>query len=109
MHELGITRSIVETGSQRAAGRPVARVTVEVGRLVAVMPDAMRFCYDICAVGTELEGSVLEIVEMPAAALCRDCGAHVVLDQTIGRCDCGGIDLELVAGQELRVREMELA
>ncbi|MBA3731738.1 MAG: hydrogenase maturation nickel metallochaperone HypA, partial [Gammaproteobacteria bacterium] len=52
MHELGITQSIVEMVAGRAADARIQRVTVEIGKLSAILPDAIRFCFDICAQGT---------------------------------------------------------
>ena len=69
----------------------------------------VRFCYDICAKGTLLEGSVLEIIEVAGAGVCRDCGGEVALSQLYGRCICGGANLRLVAGEELKIKEMEVA
>ena len=63
MHELSITRNVVAIVSERAAGQRVTRVRLEIGRLSAVVPDSIRFCFDICAQGTPLEGAELEIVE----------------------------------------------
>ena len=63
MHELSITRNVVAIVSERAEGQRVTRVRLEIGRLTAVMPDSIRFCFDICAQGTPLEGAELEIVE----------------------------------------------
>ena len=39
MHEMGITQSIVAIVSEQAAGRKVRRVTLEIGKLAAIMPD----------------------------------------------------------------------
>ena len=109
MHELGITRNVVAICSERAAGAQVKRVTLEIGKLSAVLPESVRFCYDICAKGTLLEGSVLEIIEVAGAGVCRDCGGEVALSQLYGRCICGGANLRLVAGEELKIKEMEVA
>lgn len=109
MHELGITRSVVAICSEQARGAPVRRVTLEIGKLSAVLPDSVRFCFDICARGTLLEGAALDIIEVPGAALCRDCGAEVPLSQLYGRCGCGSANLRLVAGEELKIKEMEVA
>ena len=57
MHELGITRNVVSIVSERAAGQKVLRVTLEVGRLSGMLSDAIRFCFDICAKGTSLDGA----------------------------------------------------
>ena len=108
MHELGITRSVVAICSERAAGAQVKRVTLEIGQLSAVLPASVRFCFDICAKGTPLEGSVLEIVEIPGTAVCRDCDGEVRLSQLFGRCACGGSNLRLVSGEELKIKEMEV-
>jgi hydrogenase nickel incorporation protein HypA/HybF len=63
VHELSITRNVVAIVSERAEGQRVTRVRLEIGRLTAVVPDSIRFCFDICAQGTPLAGAELEIVE----------------------------------------------
>jgi hydrogenase nickel incorporation protein HypA/HybF len=109
MHELSIANSVVELCAERAMGARVLRVTLEIGRLSAVMPDAIRFCFDVCAKDTALEGATLEIVETPGRARCRDCGADVALADLLGSCACGSNNLELLAGGELKIKEMEVA
>jgi hydrogenase nickel incorporation protein HypA/HybF len=32
----------------------------------------------------------------------------VPLERPFGRCDCGGTDLDWIAGDELKIREMEV-
>jgi hydrogenase nickel incorporation protein HypA/HybF len=107
MHELGITRSVVAICAEHANGARVKRVTLEIGKLSAILPDAVRFCFDICAKGTVVEGAQLEIIEIPGKAICRQCQRPVHLAQPFGRCDCGCNDLEQIAGHELKVKEME--
>jgi hydrogenase nickel incorporation protein HypA/HybF len=109
MHELSITRSVVAIVSERAAGRRVTRIRLEIGRLSAVVPDAIRFCFDICAADTPVAGAALEIDEIPGLGCCNDCGTLVRLEAPAGRCPrCGTASLRLVAGQELNVKEMEV-
>lgn len=108
MHELAITQEIVEILRQRAGERRVRRVVIEIGKLSAVLPDAVRFCFDLCAEGTPAEGAALEILEPPGRARCRSCAGEVTLDRPFGRCGCGSSDLEWISGEELRVREMEV-
>ena len=108
MHELGITRNIVAIVSEHAGSKPVRRVRVEIGKLSAIMPDAIRFCFDIVAKGTVVEGAELEIIEIPGKAVCKACGARVELDTVIGICACGSRDLTRISGEELNIKEMEL-
>lgn len=108
MHELGITRSVVAICTEYSHGAMVKRVTLEIGKLSAIMPEAIRFCFDICAKGTVVEGATLEILEIEGLGKCKNCGVNVELKQIVGRCECGSNDLEIVAGKELKVKEMEV-
>jgi len=110
MHEMSITQSLVEAcaAEAEAEGARVTRVTVEIGCLCGVMADAVRFCYDVCAQGTALEGSRLDIVAVPGQALCRDCGAAMAVDDWLTLCACGSANLGFSGGDELRIKEMEV-
>jgi hydrogenase nickel incorporation protein HypA/HybF len=108
MHELGITQEILAVVSERSEGARVRRVVLEIGKLTAILPDALRFCFEVCSAGTVAEGAELEIDELPGRARCRQCGAEVQLDQPFGRCACGSSDLDWLSGEELRIKEMEV-
>ena len=109
MHELAITQSIVESVADHAGGRPVRRVVLEVGTLAGVMTDSILFCFDLATQGTPLEGAVLEIHMVEARARCRACGAVFVQDTLLRSCDCGSHDVERLSGEELNIRQYELA
>jgi hydrogenase nickel incorporation protein HypA/HybF len=108
MHELSIANAIVEACAERASRSRVIRVRVEVGQLSCVLPDALRFSFDVCAKDTVVEGAALEIIETQGRAVCRDCGGDVALVWLAGCCGCGSTNLRVIAGEELKVREMEL-
>ncbi len=108
MHELGITQEIIAIASHHAEGRKILRVVLEIGKLSAIEPDAIRFCFDVCCEGTLAEGAELEIIEIPAQARCRQCNHSSTLETFWEQCQCGGIDWEITAGEELRIKEMEL-
>lgn len=108
MHELGVTQRIVAIVMDRAGDARVTRVVVEVGKLSTVMPDAVRFCFDLCCAGTKLAGAALEIVEPEGRARCRACERETAMEEPYGECACGSRDLDWISGMELRVREMEV-
>lgn len=112
MHELGITQSIVEIANRaaRAQGAThVSSVTVEIGALSGVVPDAVEFCFEACSVGTLLQGSRLEIRFIPGLGRCLSCGAEFTLDNQTFACPvCGALAPERLAGEELRVIELEI-
>jgi len=67
MHELGITRRLVELAVEHGDGARVRRIVVEIGELAAVLPDAVRFCFDVVSAGTAAEWS--SIIRTVAASL----------------------------------------
>ena len=109
MHEMAITESVVAAVSERIGPERVQRVVLEIGRLSGVVPDALRFCFELCAKDTTLDGALLEIREIPGLAHCGACGADVALDFPVGMCACGSPELAIVSGRELRIKEVELA
>lgn len=110
MHELAISHAIVSEVCERIDAGRVLRVVVEIGQLCAVVPDSIRFCFDLAARGSVVEGAALEILEIPGQGRCRRCQAAVALkDCAIGTCgECGGVDVDVVGGLELRIKCVEV-
>lgn len=110
MHELALTQRIVEICAERANGARVRRVTLEIGTLTCVMPEALRFCFEACTGGTLLAHAELEIVVTPGWAQCRECGREVELSDLLAACGCGSVTLEnRRGGDALKIRSMEVA
>ena len=63
MHELGLSKNIVAIVSEHAAGRPVKRVRVAIGPLACVERQALEFCWNLVAEGTELATAELVFIE----------------------------------------------
>lgn len=61
MHELSVTREIVAIACNAASGQRVHVISVQVGELSCVSPDALAFCFDVVAQGTLAEGARLDI------------------------------------------------
>ncbi|HEY3021921.1 MAG TPA: hydrogenase maturation nickel metallochaperone HypA [Solirubrobacteraceae bacterium] len=109
MHELSIAEGIVAIAERHAAGRAVTRVEVRVGHLRQVVPAALAFAFEVVTHGTPLAGAELEIVPVPAAGVCRSCGARTPLPEFPLTCrTCGGWDVEVTEGEELTVDALEL-
>jgi hydrogenase nickel incorporation protein HypA/HybF len=109
MHELGVALSVVDACSARAEGARVARVVVEIGRLCAVLPDALTLSFQVATAGTSLEGARLEIRELRARGRCRECGVESDQSGYLAECACGAMAFEWLSGHELQIKEMELA
>jgi hydrogenase nickel incorporation protein HypA/HybF len=108
MHELGITRNIIAIVGEAAKGRPVRRVTLEIGKLSGVMGDAIAFCFDALAKDSPLAGASLEIREIEGRARCRSCDSEFAAATLATPCACGSHRLLWLRGEELTVKSMEL-
>ncbi len=109
MHELSIAEAIADIATRHAAGRRVVKVEVRVGHLRQVVPDSLDFAFGLVTQGTALDGAELVVEHVPAAGRCRDCGAKSVMEGFPLCCArCGGLDLDVLAGEELLVDALEL-
>ncbi|HVS66103.1 MAG TPA: hydrogenase maturation nickel metallochaperone HypA [Thermoanaerobaculia bacterium] len=114
MHELSIVLSLVESASrevERRALGPVRALHLRIGRLSGVMPDALRFGWEVATEGTVLAGSRLEIEHVPATVHCPACDEeHELPSIHVLRCPaCGGGTARLVRGRELDLIGLEIA
>jgi hydrogenase nickel incorporation protein HypA/HybF len=109
VHELSITEAVVDQITERMNGAKVVRVRLEIGRLSGVVPDALRFCFDLVVAGTTVEGATLEIVEQSGRARCRRCEAEFELNDLLGFCPCGSPEWQVLTGEELHIKEVEVA
>ncbi|MFO5440064.1 MAG: hydrogenase/urease maturation nickel metallochaperone HypA, partial [Dolichospermum sp.] len=62
----------------------------------------------ICAQCTLVEGARLEIFEIPGMAKCRECCTNFYVEKPFGICECGSIKLDIIAGEELKIKEIEV-
>ena len=109
MHELSVASAVLNTAVKHADGRRVKHVCVHTGALRQVVPESLRFYWEIVARDTECEGATLELVEVAARLHCRDCDREWSPELPVFRCPgCGGSDVEVAAGEELSVDYIEV-
>jgi len=109
VHELSIVQGVVEICESAAAGKRVLAVVMEIGALSNVMPDAIEFCFEACTKETLLDGARLVIDRIPGKVHCRKCAAEFTVKAYYEKCPvCGGYKVDILSGEELRVKEMEV-
>ncbi len=112
MHELALSQGIIDVIRDQAAVQGFTRVkTVRlvIGTLSHVEPEAIAFGFDAVSRGTIAEGAVLDIERPPGQAFCLSCEKPVPLPERSAPCpDCGGHQLVVTGGEEMRVKELEV-
>lgn len=108
MHELAITQSVVDAVTEKVNGARVRTLTLEIGALSGVVPDSVRFCFDIVSAGTVLEGAELTILAPQGGGDCRTCGEHFMLEDAFPLCPCGSADVEITQGRQLNITSVEV-
>jgi hydrogenase nickel incorporation protein HypA/HybF len=109
VHELSVCEAIVGTTITRAEGRPVTQVTVRIGHLRQIVPDALQFGWEMLTADTDLKGCELVIEQIPARVACRSCHAETTLDMPILMCGtCESFDVRLLSGEEFQIASMEV-
>ena len=114
MHEMGIAMQIIEIASasipQDAAGVRVERVNLKIGKLAAVVPESLRFCFEIASRETPLDGARLHIDEIPVVARCKDCREEWTIDEPVFTCAaCNSGKIDILSGRELNIESIEIA
>ena len=109
MHELAITQSVVDMVVERAAGRQIACVRLQVGALSgrgARRDDVLLRAGHRRHAARGVDAG--DRARCPATAHCRTCGEDFELPDLILLCPCGSADVGVLAGRELRVRSVDL-
>ena len=112
MHELALCQSVLNTLREQARIHHFDRVTtvrIEVGALSCVSRDAIEFCFAAVARGTLADGAELEVINLPGEACCLDCDEVVPVLERHEACPrCGGYRLQLLRGDEMRIKDLEV-
>jgi hydrogenase nickel incorporation protein HypA/HybF len=73
MHELALSRAIVDAAVRHAGGRSISTVHVRVGSLRQAVPASLSFYFEIVARESGCEGARLELEPVAALLRCPEC------------------------------------
>ena len=113
MHEVAImeaaVRMAVETAKTSGATR-VLELRLRVGTLSGVVPEALRFAFDVVCRGTLAEAATLVVETVPATGWCPDCQAEYECDHFFSECPrCQKLNGHLQRGRELEISSVEIS
>jgi len=111
MHEMSIAMNIVDIAVQTAKAnkaKKINSISVEVGALSGVVPEALEFCFEAATQNTMAQGSQLEIIFLKAEAHCQKCGTKFETDQFLNICPSCGEQVFASGGRKLQVKAINV-
>lgn len=114
MHEMGIALQIIEIASASIPLNDVPvqveKVNLKIGKLAAVVPESLRFCFEIASKDSLLSGAALHIEEIPVRARCKQCDTVWTIDEPVFQCQqCNSGQIDIISGRELNIESIEIA
>jgi hydrogenase nickel incorporation protein HypA/HybF len=112
MHELSIAMNIIEIAEEQCRqhrGIAVKAVTLEIGCLCGVVPEALEFALQSAKEGTLAESAEFTIEMVEGMARCTECGTGFSTEEYINACpDCASFKTEVEQGREMRVKSLQI-
>jgi hydrogenase nickel incorporation protein HypA/HybF len=113
MHEVSLMQSALELAEEQArlrgAGR-IHRITLRIGKLAGVEPEALAFAFDVVTAGTMADGATLGVESVPVVCFCAACQAEFAPEDFIFACPrCGAPSGDVRAGRELELVSLEVS
>lgn len=112
MHEMTLAMNVVEEVerclTELGPDARVNSVTLQVGGLRAVVPEALSFCFEAASTGTKVEGALLIIEQIPVRVRCARCEREWTVEQVEFMCPTCEGPVQLLHGKELLLRAIEV-
>lgn len=113
MHEMSIAQSIFDIVHEEMLRHKVQKleaINIAVGKLSAVVPSSLTFCFQILTEGTDMAGVVLNVKTIPLGYHCFDCGHEFTSEEMTFTCPhCGADQPMLTSGKDLNIESIEVA
>ena len=113
MHEMGIAMQLVKIATDAIPKDmdklQVEKVNLRLGKLSSVVPDSLKFCFEIIIKDTLLAGAKLYIEEIEVTARCNDCNTKWTITGPVFKCEkCKSGNIKILSGQELEISSIEI-
>jgi hydrogenase nickel incorporation protein HypA/HybF len=122
MHEMVVTKAMLDMALEHAEGRRVTDITLQIGEMSAVVPGSVQIFFKYLSKGTQAEGAELHFETLPLEMTCKECGKtmdlsawkdlspHGQMEKAfIHGCECGSDDLEVTGGVRFGLKSIDVA
>ncbi|MFP4466642.1 MAG: hydrogenase maturation nickel metallochaperone HypA [Candidatus Goldiibacteriota bacterium] len=112
MHEISIAEEIKHIVFEKMKEQKMNKiysVSLVFGEMTSVVPDALRFAFESVFSETPAEGAEIKIEMVKIKALCPECGKKSELKEFEFICPhCAGMKLEIIQGNEMIVKSIDM-
>jgi hydrogenase nickel incorporation protein HypA/HybF len=112
MHEMSLCEGVLDvivTQSKEQGFNKVLRVFLEIGDLAGVEIASLKFCFDVVMRGSIAKDAELVIIKKQGVAWCFRCAKSIKVAKKFAKCPlCGSYQLQIQAGDEMRVKQLEV-
>lgn len=113
MHEISVMESTLELAvncARQQGAEQIRQMTLRVGTLSGVVPEALAFAFDVVVQGTIAQQARLTIKTISARCCCPNCGSDFQPPDWIFECpDCAHLCTEVYQGRELELASLEVS
>jgi hydrogenase nickel incorporation protein HypA/HybF len=115
MHEMSIAQNILDIVQQELQRHQVPptdlrRVNVAVGRLSAIVPASLSFCFRALTENTDFDQTSLQVRVVPIGYVCGDCDHRFEAEDMVFSCpECGADQPMIVSGRDMTIENVEVA
>lgn len=112
MHEIGImerTLEIAINNAQKQNANSIQKITMNIGKLSGVIPEALEFAFDVVTKGTIAENATLEINTIPVTCYCNICQTKFNPQEWFFECPhCHQFSNHILEGKEIELMSVEI-
>lgn len=113
MHELSLmeqTLTIILDSAQKEKATKIHRLNMRIGEVSGVVPEALRFAFDVTTQGTLAAGAKLDIELVPTLCHCSQCNRDFKPIDLCYQClECGYLSSQIIQGKEIEIVSLEIS
>lgn len=109
MHEISLTKNLLDVALKHAGERRIMRVNLLIGEFSDEREEAIQFYWDDLAKGTPAEGAELRFQREEAQMKCLDCETVYHPEDEAAFCPhCGSHRLKLLRGDHVKLDSIDV-
>lgn len=113
MHEVSMMQNVLDIAIAQAKqnnAKKIDLLTMNIGKLSGVVPEALAFAFDVLIQGTIAQDARLEIKTIPVVCHCQKCARDFQPEAYIYQCpNCEQISSNVISGRELELASLVIS